>query len=136
MHPEDVVSAVTVLLRGFCIVAYRAREQMHEEAPDMVTSRASVPEEDFRDFFDNAAMSFDWVGRDGTILAANQAELDLLGYESHEYVGRNIAEFYVDETQISDILRELAAGEVMTERPSLLRCKNGTTKEVMITSTV
>src|SRR5688572_16616902 len=100
----------------------------------MVTSRASLPEEDFRDFFDNAPMSFHWVGPDGTILAANQADLDLLGYESHEYVGRNIADFYVDQTQISDILRELAAGEVMNERASLLRCRDGTTKEVVITS--
>ena len=32
-----------------------------------------------------------WVGPDGTILRANRAELDMLGYSREEYVGRPIA---------------------------------------------
>jgi PAS domain S-box-containing protein len=36
------------------------------------------------------------VGRDGTILRANKAELSMLGYGPEEYIGRNIAEFHAD----------------------------------------
>ncbi|HZQ68003.1 MAG TPA: hypothetical protein VFA68_05730, partial [Terriglobales bacterium] len=33
-----------------------------------------------RDFIERSTISLHWVGADGTILWANQAELDLLGY--------------------------------------------------------
>ncbi|HKV34654.1 MAG TPA: PAS domain S-box protein, partial [Pyrinomonadaceae bacterium] len=48
------------------------------------------------DFFDNASVGLHWVAADGTILRANQAELDMLGYPREEYVGRNIADFHYD----------------------------------------
>ena len=59
------------------------------------------------EFFENAAMPMHWVGPDGTILRANQAELDLLGYARDEYIGRNITEFHVDLPVIQDILERL-----------------------------
>ncbi len=88
------------------------------------------------DFFDNAAIPLHWVGPDGTILRANKAELDLLGYSSEEYVGRNIAEFHADPPGIADLLRRLSAGETLHDYPSRLRCKDGTLREVRITSSV
>src|SRR4029079_15954326 len=71
---------------------------------------AWTPEDDgdLRDFFDNAAIALHWVGRDGTILRANQAELDLLGYAEGEYVGHNITEFHADAHVIADLLARLA----------------------------
>ncbi len=86
------------------------------------------------DFFENAAIPLHWVGPDGTILRANRAELEMLGYERHEYVGRNIAEFHADPAVLGDILRRLAAGETLHDFPSRLRCKDGTLKDVRITS--
>ncbi len=88
------------------------------------------------DFFDNAAIPLHWVGPDGTILRANKAELELLGYSPEEYVGRNIADFHADPEVIADILRRLSAGETLHDYPSRLRCKDGTLKEVRITSSV
>jgi PAS domain-containing protein len=49
---------------------------------------------EFEDFFENGAMALQLVGADGIILRANKAELDLLGYEAGEYIGRNIIEFH------------------------------------------
>ena len=49
------------------------------------------------DFFENATTPLHWVGADGSILRANQAELDLLGYSRDEYVGRLITEFHADD---------------------------------------
>jgi PAS domain-containing protein len=65
------------------------------------------------------------VGPDGTLLRANQAELDMLGYARGEYVGRNIADFHVDQSVISDILRRLKAGETLRDTPAQLRAKDG-----------
>src|SRR5262245_16726214 len=47
-------------------------------------------EQELADFFNNAPIGLHWVGKDGTILRANQSELDLLGYSRDEYVGQNI----------------------------------------------
>ncbi len=75
-----------------------------------------------------------WIGPDGTILRVNQAELDLIGYDREEYVGRNIAEFHADADVIEDILRRLTAGEVLHDYPARLRCKDGSIKHVVIDS--
>jgi PAS domain S-box-containing protein len=96
----------------------------------------SAEEAALADFLDNAAIPLHWVGADGTILRANKAELGLLGYAPEEYVGRHIAEFHVDPAVIADILRRLTAGETLHEYPSRLRCKDGTLKDVRITSSV
>src|SRR6478672_101920 len=43
--------------------------------------------DEVRDFLDRAAIPVHIVAADGTILWANKAELDLLGYAAEEYVG-------------------------------------------------
>jgi PAS domain S-box-containing protein len=86
------------------------------------------------DFFDNASIGLHWVAADGTILRANQAELDMLGYTREEYVGRNITEFHYDREVIEDILERLRAGEVLRDYESRLRCKDGSVKTVRIDS--
>jgi PAS domain S-box-containing protein len=91
-------------------------------------------EDELNDFFENAAIPIHWVGPDGTILRANQAELDLLGYKRDEYVGRNIVEFHEDRPAIDDILQRLTAGEVLHNYPARIRCQNGSSKDVLIDS--
>jgi PAS domain S-box-containing protein len=93
-------------------------------------------EMELTDFFENAAIGLHWVGPDGTILRANQAELELLGYTREEYVGRNIAEFHVDQEIIEDILARLNAGEIIRECEARMRCKDRTIKYVRINSSV
>ena len=85
-------------------------------------------------FFDNAAVGLHWVGADGIILRANQTELNLLGYAEHEYVGHHIAEFHDDAEVIEGILRRLTAGRGVENAEARLRCKNGSLKEVLISS--
>jgi PAS domain S-box-containing protein len=90
----------------------------------------------FRDFVESASVAIHWVGGDGTILWANQAELDLLGYTREEYVGRHIAEFHADAPVIEDILCRLSNGEKLHEYEARLRTKDGSIRHVLIDSSV
>jgi PAS domain S-box-containing protein len=89
---------------------------------------------DLGDFFENASIGLHWAGPDGTILRANQAELDLLGYTRDDYVGRNVVEFHDDRAVIDDILRRVISGEVLHDYPARLRCKDGSIRHVLIDS--
>lgn len=89
-----------------------------------------------RDFFDQATIGLHLVGSDGTILRANRADYESLGYTHDEYVGHNIAEFHVDEDVINDILTRLSSGEELVEYPARLRAKDGSIRDVLINSSV
>lgn len=89
-------------------------------------------EELFRDFVESAPLGLHRLGPDGTILWANRAELELLGYESHEYVGRPFSDFHVDPEVIADILDRVARGEVLHDYESRLRAKDGGIKHVLL----
>jgi two-component system, cell cycle sensor histidine kinase and response regulator CckA len=93
-------------------------------------------ERELADFFENASVGLHWVGPEGTILRANQAELDLLGYAREEYVGRHIGDFHVDRAVIDDILCRLNAGEVLSGCEARLRAKDGSIRNVLISSSV
>jgi PAS domain S-box-containing protein len=92
--------------------------------------------QELEDFFENGAVGLHLVGADGTILRANQAELDLLGYTAEEYVGRPISDFHADAAVIRDILRRLSRGEKLDKYPARLKAKDGSIKHVQITSSV
>lgn len=105
----------------------------YEEA-GRIAERLRDSEEDLRDFFENGPVGLHWVGPDGIVLRVNRAELAMLGYAEDEYVGRHIADFHVDRGTIDDILARVAAGETVHDRESELRCKDGTTRHVLIDS--
>jgi PAS domain S-box-containing protein len=92
--------------------------------------------QELRDFVENATVGLHWVGPDGTILWANRAEHELLGYTREEYVGHHIAEFHADGPVIEDILRRLAQKEELNSYEAQLRCKDGSFRHVLISSNV
>ncbi len=89
-----------------------------------------------RDFVETSTICLHWVGADGTILWANQAELDLLGYTREQYIGRNITEFHADEDVIHEILACLSRGETLRDFPARLRHRDGSIRHVLINSSV
>jgi PAS domain S-box-containing protein len=93
-------------------------------------------DEEVRDFLENGAVALHWAGADGTILWANQAELDLLGYSVDEYIGHQIAEFHADREAIEEILRRLIARETLRNFEARLQARDGSIKHVLITSNV
>ena len=92
--------------------------------------------EELIDFFDNAPVPLHWLAEDGRILWANRAELELLGYTSEEYIGRNTAEFHEDADAIADILRRLSRNETVDNYEARLRRKDGSIRHVLIMSNV
>lgn len=114
---------------------HKARAMLAEvarrtDAEEALTQR----ERELADFFDNSAEGLHRVGKDGTILWANRAELNMLGYRPDEYIGRHIADFHPDRPVIEDILTKLTCGETIYDYPARLRCSDGTIKHVLIHS--
>jgi PAS domain S-box-containing protein len=93
-------------------------------------------EQDLRDFVENASVGMHWVGSDGIILWANRTELEMLGVTAEEYIGHHIAEFHADKHAIEDILDRLAKAETLHNYEARLRCKDGSCREVLISSNV
>ncbi|HYE28650.1 MAG TPA: PAS domain S-box protein [Allosphingosinicella sp.] len=91
---------------------------------------------DLDDFFENGTIGLHLVGRDGTILRANRADFEPLGYSADEYIGQPITRFHADPDTIEDILRRLSAGEKLDKYPARLRAKDGSIRHVHISSSV
>ena len=81
-------------------------------------------------------MSLHWVGPDGTIIWANRDELNVLGYDAREYIGRNITDFHADPEVIQDILTRLTKNETLLDYPARLKHKDGSIIHVLINSSV
>ncbi|MDP1861730.1 MAG: PAS domain S-box protein [Gemmatimonadaceae bacterium] len=116
--------------------AVQAGQEMEALHAKLLASHDALrrSEGDLRDFVDNAAVGLHWVGADGSILWANQTELDLLGYTRDEYFGQQITDFHADESVIADILARLTLGETLHDYEARLRCKDGSIRHVVISS--
>ncbi len=117
-------------LQGFIKIGRDMTEQ--KRAEDALRRR----ERELSDFVDNATVGMQWIGGDGIIKWANKTELDLLGYTPEEYIGHHVAEFYADREVIENILERLTGDEALNDHEALLRCKDGTFRNVLINSNV
>jgi PAS domain S-box-containing protein len=111
------------------------RKQLESSLRESLAGRRKV-ERELKDFVDNATIGLHWVGPDGTILWANNAELELLGYTAEEYVGHKITEFHADGAAIEDILARLSRNEAIHDYEAPLRAKDGSIRHVAISSNV
>jgi PAS domain S-box-containing protein len=111
------------------------RKQLENSLRESLAGRRKV-ERELKDFVDNATIGLHWVGPDGTILWANNAELELLGYTADEYVGHKITEFHADSAAIEDILTRLSRNEAIHDYEAPLRAKDGSIRHVAISSNV
>jgi len=91
---------------------------------------------ELQDYVDNANIGLHWVNAEGLIIWANKAELDMLGYTEEDYIGHHISEFHVSRPTIEDILRRLHDDQALDQYESRLRCKDGSVKNVRISSSV
>jgi PAS domain S-box-containing protein len=102
-------------------------------SPHLAVLDSLTPKE-LKDFLESAAVGMHWLAGDGTILWANQAELDLLGYRREEYIGHHIAKFHDDAEVIEGMLERLARNEELRAFPARLRHKDGSIRHVRVSS--
>src|SRR3569623_3512423 len=88
------------------------------------------------DFFENGTVGLHLVAGDGTILRANRADYEPLGYTAEEYIGQPITKFHADDDVIADILQRLSSGEKLERYRARLRAKDGSIRHVEISSSV
>ena len=98
------------------------------------THLAELGSESFEQFFEHAPFPVQCLAPDGTVLQANQALLDLLGYERRHYIGRQWGDFHADPDVVTDILADASHHEAVTDTPARLRCQDGSIRHVLITS--
>ena len=96
--------------------------------------RVLQPRDDADDLFENGVVGLRLVGPDGTILRANQAELDLLGYRHDDYVGHQLGEFDADGDRLARLLDRVRAGESVNKYPARMVGADGRVREVQISS--
>jgi len=95
-----------------------------------------LQEAELADFLESAVIGMHGVAADGTILWANKAEMELLGYSREEYIGHHISEFHADPPVVEDILQRLGRNEELHGYEARLRHKNGSLRRVRIHSNV
>jgi PAS domain S-box-containing protein len=91
-------------------------------------------EADLAEVLENAIEGVQQVGPDRKILWANHALLKLLGYETQEYIGRDLKEFHVDPSVFGEFWQRLMRREELYNFPAEMRCKDGSVKSVLIHS--
>ena len=86
------------------------------------------------EFVENVPVGVSRIAREGTILSANQTELDTLGYPREEYVGRNIVQVHADPGVAEDLLRRLWTGETVSNVQARLHHRDGSLRHVLISA--
>jgi PAS domain S-box-containing protein len=87
------------------------------------------------DFMQNASLGIHWVDRDGIVVWANHAELEMLGYERGEYIGQALHDFHVDRVAIRSAFEQLLNDQPVIGHESQMIRKDGSICAVSICAT-
>jgi PAS domain S-box-containing protein len=89
-------------------------------------------EREFEAFFENSPIGMHWATAEGTIIRANRADAEVLGYEPSALVGKKWAEIYADPAQAKNLLLRLQRGESLENAEVILKCNNGALKHARL----
>jgi two-component system NtrC family sensor kinase len=102
-----------------------------------VKSRSTSPlkwSHSLAEFCEHATFPLHFVGKDGGILWANEAEANLLAYPIENLVGHRVTEFLADPSISEDLLERLSRRAEITDYAVRLRCGDGTVRELLLDS--
>ncbi|HMG76598.1 MAG TPA: PAS domain S-box protein [Pyrinomonadaceae bacterium] len=117
--------------RSIRLARERAERELIQAQDELRRSR-----EELTDFIENAAVAMQWIDPEGIILWANQAQWEMLGHTKEETIGHNISEFHVDQAAAQSIIQRLANRETLRDHEARLRGKDGSIREVLISTNV
>ena len=93
--------------------------------------RLAHREHELQDLFDEASVGIVMTARDGTIIRANRAFLDLLDRPSEQVIARNLSDFHPEPALIETILAQLAERETVHNVSTELLTPSRTTRHVL-----
>jgi PAS domain S-box-containing protein len=99
-----------------------------------VDTALAVSQQGISDFMQNALIGIHWVDKDGIVVWANTAELDMLGYEAEEYIGRSLHDFHVDRSAAGCAFGKLLNDEPVIGFEAQMIRKDGSICDVSIDS--
>jgi PAS domain S-box-containing protein len=108
--------------------------QSESTTSGIMNPRRDLAEDDLVEFVENAPVGLHWLDAEGTVLWANRADYEPLGYPSSDYIGRSMREFHVEPQAVDELLGRVSAGETVRLMPASLRCYDGSLRDVVITS--
>ena len=100
---------------------------------DQMQSELRRRERDANDFFENGAIGVHWIDADGIVVRVNQAQLDLLGYDSSVFIGRPMRRFHAVPDAFDDMLQRATAGETLRNQEVRLLARDGSVRHVLMT---
>jgi PAS domain S-box-containing protein len=108
--------------------------QLQLEIAERISAEKSLEEsrQTLEEFFENASIGLLLLGPDGTILRANQMELETMGYPAAEYVGKDYFSFNTDPEAGRKLLKLLADGESLDTYETKVLCANGGVKTIVL----
>ena len=104
-------------------------EKMERRAAELLLRKSEAA---IADLLENAPEGVQQTGPDQTIMWANQAQLNLLGYTVKEYIGHRTSEFYADPNRFLEFREKLMREREVRNFHAELRCKDGSTRHVLI----
>lgn len=110
--------------------------ELRMEWPENSKEKEENKHEALGSLLENCPVGVHLVGIDGKILWANKAELDLLGYDTENYLGHEISYFHADSDVITKILETLTSLQALKSCPARLKTKAGDMVYVLINSNV
>ena len=112
--------------RAIALLQQQARALAHEvQAREQAQELLRHREAELSDFVEEVPIALHWVGPDGTILWANRAEYEWLGYQREEYIGHHFTEFHADRAVAEEMLSRLARHETLQDFEAQMRRKDG-----------
>lgn len=113
---------------------------LSERIQSMQLDRASVElaleisQQGISDFMQHAMIGMHWVDREGRTVWANQAELEMLGYDSADYIGQQLMDFHVDRAGIEAVFQQLLNNQPIKDHIAQMYRKDGSICDVSIDS--
>ncbi|MDF3077924.1 MAG: hypothetical protein K0S09_1813 [Sphingobacteriaceae bacterium] len=90
--------------------------------------------ESFKKLLDQSIIYTMAIGTDGIIQFANSAELEYLGYEPEEFIGKRFLDFVFDTAEGQHLWEVLPTGEELNNDEFIVQCKNGELNNWLISS--
>jgi PAS domain S-box-containing protein len=123
------ISASSFQLNGRPMVCGLIRDITERHQAEEAVHRR---EQELAAFFAESPLGLLWVGPDGLVQRANQAQLDLIGATCQGIMGRYVGEMFSKRETAAGLLDRLARGETIRHYRAQVRHLNGSTREVLI----